>query len=766
MSDPGPPRFVAVDETVQLAPQSPDPDATYRWQLRDAPAGSRVGVGDSPVVEVTPDVAGTYRFELSGPDGSDTQIVRAFPNCNTTVQLELPFAELPEAVDREDSFSVVGPFNDHLVGHDCPRRDDDRFVLDVALPPGEHHYSFCPNHDLRQQIHDSVTIPGPGRPRVRLETRVVSDGGNDSDGSDGDTLIVEADATAAPDSESDNGDLAVEFVVDDRDSLPESAVDTDERTLQIPVAELPERSRIHAVAVGERHSIADMVDVRYDDTDGIDVRHPNEPPAWAESPTVYEIFVRSFAGESLAATFEEIERRVEYLESLAVDVVWLTPVLASPTDHGYHITDYFSTASDLGDRAALGSLIDRCHDAGIRVVFDLVINHTSRDHPAFQLHSAGVERYTDYYTRIPEAHDSTEIDWAGVGSPEFYFNWERIPNLNYGSLAVRDWTLGVVDEWAGVVDGFRCDIAWGVPHSFWKEVRARVPDDFLMLDETIPHDPAFHESEFHMHYDSTLHSALREIGRGEATAGAIFDALDDVRWQGFPESAVHLRYVENHDETRYLEACGEASLRAAAAATFTLPGAPMVYYGQERGMTSQRGPMRWYDGDDDLTEFHRALAWLRREYPVFDTGDVERIDIGVVNTGADEPPVAEATALDESATDDGESDDGNDDADSESEGDDNSAGDGNDDNAVQIDDDPDRVVAFARDDGDERLLVVLNFSENTRIVSLPTAVGDTDLLTDTPIRKRYDPNDPGGENGETGRGTYVVVNDALVCRPR
>ncbi|MFB6292981.1 MAG: alpha-amylase family glycosyl hydrolase [Halonotius sp.] len=783
MSAPGPPRFVAVGETVTLAPRAPDPDADYRWQLVDAPSESRVSVSDEPVIEVTPDTPGTYWFELDAPDGTYTQRVRAFPHCRTAVELELPFDDVPDEIEVVDAVSVVGSFNNQLVGRDRPRRDDDRFVLDAELPPGEHHYGFCFNDDLTQQVHESVTIPGPGRPRCRLETEVVDE-----------TLVVTADPTAAPDSEHDEGDLAVEFVVDDRDAVPDAAVETDDRTLRVPVADLPDRTRIHAVAVGDRHSVADTVDVRRSGDD-ITVRYPNEPPAWAESPTVYEIFVRSFAGETLPATFAEIERRIEYLESLSVDVLWLTPILASPTDHGYHITDYFSTADDLGDRAAFESLVERCHEAGIRVVFDLVINHTSRDHPAFQLHSAGVEGYADHYERVPRDRDGTGIDWAGEGAPEFYFNWQRIPNLNYGSLAVRDWMLDVVDEWAGLVDGFRCDIAWGVPHDFWKEVRERVPDDFLMLDETIPRDPRFHEGEFQMHYDSELHSTLRAVGRGAHPASAIFDALDDARWQGFPESAVHLRYVENHDESRYLDDCGEAALRAAAAATFTLPGAPLLYYGQERGMTSQRGPMKWHDGDTELTEFHRSLSQLREEYPVLKTGAVEPLSVGVVDTATGleatdsdaDQPVSDADAtttdgdvdaqptggdVDKQPTDadvdeqptDGEGDAATTEpADADTEATVDESGEA----TIRIDDDPSRVVAFAREDGDDRLLVVLNFSDDRQTVALPTAVGDTDLRTGTPLRKRYDPDEDAADDdgADDTPSEYVVVDDVVICRP-
>ncbi|TQQ82305.1 alpha-amylase family glycosyl hydrolase [Halonotius roseus] len=773
MDNIGPPRFVAVGETVELAPWNPDPAAEYTWRLVDAPAESRLSVGDEAVVTVTPDQPGSYRFALAGPSGTHSQRVFAFPHTRSKMALTLPFAELPVEPATIDRVSVVGPFNDHRVGANRPRRADDRFVLEVELPPGTHHYGFCLDDDFGRQIHDSVTVLGPGRPRCALSARVDDES---------EQVVVTAEPTAAPDSELGDDELDVRFVVDDRDSIPDAAVDTDGRICRVAADAVDDRLRVHAVAVGERHSVADTVDVRHTETGEVEIRSPTEPPAWAESPTVYEIFVRSFAGETPQTTFSEIERRIEYLESLGVDMLWLTPILASPTDHGYHITDYFSTAADLGDRTDFASLVDRCHEAGIRVVFDLVINHTSRDHPAFQLHSAGVDGYDDRYVRVPRDDDSTDIAWAGDGSPEFYFNWSRIPNLNYGSLAVRRWILDVVDEWVDLVDGFRCDIAWGVPHGFWKEVAEGVPADFLMLDETIPHDPQYHEAEFTMHYDSTLHETLRAIGNGEEPARAIFEALETVETSGFPESAVHLRYVENHDESRYLGECGEPALRAAAAATFTLPGAPLIYYGQERGMTVDRGPMKWHDGDTELTDFHRSLSRLRDEYPVLGDGEVEQVSVGVVTTTAAMTTDTAADVVD-SAGEDGENRAGDDsdtrgdpadtaaddtDATRTDDSSDTTTDDAGDSDRTKADDDadslritdePQHVVAFARDNGDQRLLVVLNFGEIPATVSLPTAVGDTDLRTGNPLRKRHDPRE------EEEDKHYVVVDDVIVCRP-
>ncbi len=729
MNAPGPPRFVSVGESLMLAPQSPDPDESYRWRLIEAPDEASLHLEDTPVVEISPETPGTYQFELQTPSETHLKTVRVYPDERHSTRVELPFSELPKPLEEIDSVSVVGPFNEQVAGRTRPIRADDRFVVDLELPPGTHPYGFCLNDDFAQQVHGAVSVDGPGRPRCRLAGEIHEE-----------TLVVTATPTAAPDTEGDDDGLDVEFLIDDRDWIPESALERRERELRIPLESVPEQLRIHAVAVGERRSVADMLTIQQR-ADGVSLERPNDPPEWARSPTVYEIFVRSFCGDTLPTTFAEIERRIPYLQSMAVDVLWLTPVLASPTDHGYHITNYFRMASDLGDREAFESLVERCHEADIRVVFDLVINHTSRDHPTYQLHAAGVENYADHYNRVPKSWDGTGVEWAGETAPEFYFNWQRIPNLNYRSLDVRRWMLDVVEEWATVVDGFRCDVAWGVPHSFWKEVRERVADDFLLLDETIPRDPHYHEAEFQMHYDTALYGTLRDVGRKNAPASKIFDALEDAVWQGFPESAVHLRYIENHDETRYLAECSEAGLRAAAAATFTLPGAPMVYYGQERGMTEKRGPMKWHDGDAALTEFHRLLAWLRREQPVLKNGTVEPLEVSVGPRQPTTPATADSACSEAASAETAP-------ADTTAEGTEQSA------NSSAV---AGRVVAYAREDGNQRLVVVLNFAETVQAVSVPEAVGSSDLVTDKPLRKRYaaDQNDD---------DVYLLVDDVIVCR--
>ncbi|WP_144923960.1 alpha-amylase family glycosyl hydrolase [Halorubrum salsamenti] len=671
MHEPGPPRTTSVGESVELAPRSPDPDGSYEWTLRDAPTesdarddGGRVG-GDSgdgdvlvpgqtsrpdaPVIHLRPDAPGTYVLTLDAPDGTHRQRVRAYPDERRSVELRVPAADLPVDDGDVDRVSLMWPHNDRLLARDRPERDGDDWVCEVRVPPGRHGFSFVANDDPSNEHGDEAVVPGPGRPRVSVSASVV-----DSGAGDGPSVRIAADAAAPPDIDGEGGagrnggesPVAVDFLVDDRDASPEAVARIEslaaDGTLSVPVSELPgDRSdgvRIHVVPHGDRYGAAETVRIGRDKEGNATVSDPHAPPEWADSPTIYEAFVRSFAGDTLPTTFREIERRVPYIESLGVDALWLTPVLASPTEHGYHVTDYYDTAADLGSREAFESLVATCHESGIRVIFDLVINHTSRDHPAFQMHAAGVDEYADHYRRADGDFDVTGTDWAELADgdmPEYYFNWRRIPNLNFDSPAVREWLLDVVDEWSAVVDGFRADVAWGVPHGFWKEVGERVTDDVLLLDETLPHDPFYGEGEFDLHYDTSLYDVLRDIGAGDSPADSIADAFARAEWLGFGDPSLQMRYVENHDEERYLAEYGRGALKAAAAATFTLPGAPMVYAGQERGNETYRGPIRWHDGDNALTDFHRDLAALREYEPILRDGAVDfggrAADVSVVD---------------------------------------------------------------------------------------------------------------------------------------
>jgi glycosidase len=412
---------------------------------------------------------------------------------------------------------------------------------------------------------------------------------------------------------------------------------------------------------GERHVAPEAVRTH----------RPYEPPTWAEDAVIYEIYVRTFAGEIKGNTFDAIADRLAYIDSLGVDCIWLTPVLEKDhAPHGYNVTDFFSIAEDLGTREDFERFIDAAHDRDIKVLFDLVCNHSARVHPYFQSAVGDTDsEYRDWY------------EWRSETEPETYFDWEYIANFDFDHLPVRRHLLDAVDTWAPLVDGFRCDMAWAVPDAFWREVHDRVKDvdpEFLLLDETIPYIPDFQAGLFDMHFDSTTYAALRRVGDG-APAEQLIEAVDERTEIGFPDYAGFMLYAENHDEARYLADYGRDAAEAGLGALFTLPGTPMVYAGQEFGQLGKRDDLAWEHADETLRDHVRSLAAVRHEVPALAAGAaLARVDYEV------------------------------------------RAG------------DPDRVVAYARNPpSGERVVVALNFGTEPATLGIDAVTDATDRVSGT-----------------------------------
>ncbi len=650
MSHPGPPRFVATGDEVELAPRDPTPAGSYSWTLRQTPEASEVVLGDDPVEHLEPDVPGTYVARLAAPDGDHDLTIRVLPSDHTG--------------GRGHVSGTSAGVQKGVTGRDWTEQGGS--------------YAPAPTAGNRG---------GGGRPRLTLEPAVEDD-----------EAVVRADPRPHPGGTESASDLSVEFLVDDRDDLGRDAMRTRGHELRVPLAALSGRTRIYAVAIGAAgFSVPDAVEFmrsggsnRDEDDTTVTAARPYDPPAWAENAVVYEIYVRTFAGPGANSTFDAISDRLDYIASLGVDALWLTPVLENDhAPHGYNITDFFSIASDLGSRTDYRRFVEAAHDRDIKVLFDLVCNHSARTHPYFQQALADPDsEYREWYA------------WRTDTDPETYFDWEHIANFNFEHLPVRRHLLDVVDEWAPLVDGFRCDMAWAVPNSFWREIhdRCKAHDpEFLLLDETIPYIPDFQAGLFDMHFDSTTYFTLRQVGNGE-DADALLDAIDSRAEAGFPDHAAFMLYAENHDETRYIVECGRPAARAAAGAVFTLPGAPMVYAGQEFGQRGQRDGLAWEHADDDMRAFVAALAAVRHDHPAL------AADAALLRVPYD---VHVGTS--------------------------------------------DRVVAYARRTDGEAVVVVLNFGAQTATVTVPAAADSTDSLTDT---------DCGVTDAPTA--TTVTVEDAVV----
>ncbi|ELY98223.1 alpha amylase [Natrialba chahannaoensis JCM 10990] len=737
---PGPPRFVTVGEGFvnpngdemetrdELAPWNLDrnPDGEYTWHVADVPEGSTATPTDAPIAEFVPDVSGEYTFVLEAPDGEHELTVRAFPQQEAEGEQPRPQVRLEVTTNA----------------------DQDR------------------TQNRNQE-------------RVQFEATAQL-----------------ADDAAAGDEKPDT-DLTVEFYTDDWNALE---LDGQNSVSRAALESLERPARVYAVAVTDdgRYSIPDAVEVWVgsgagdaDDAVGIaersdiHVERPFEPPSWVEDAIVYEIFTRRFPDQE-DPTFETIADRIDHLADLGVDVLWLTPMLETDRGfgtpdsqggpHGYHTDDYLRVDPDLGTMADFEALVDACHDHDIRVVFDLVINHTGDTHPFYE---AAVddshpehERYRDWYR------------WKNFAErdADTYFGWEGIPNLDHSNPAVRAYLLDVIDFWAPLVDGFRTDVAWGVPLGFWTEVADRLrryDAKFFLLDETIPSDVEMGGGRFHMHHDDVLHDTLESVaaaavaadgggaadaGRGEEEgngdgeerkrddeggngdgeakakadgahndtdtedavvdtfsdmsvdaidgASAILDAVSERARRGAHPDSEWLLYVENHDTDRFLAEHGRDAQQAAAAATFTLPGSPMLYYGQETGLTERREPMNWDGFDTAVLEYYRNLLDLRQSVPALQrAAALERVPYEAGTK------YAVAYARDASAV-------------------------------HQI------VDQTGVEDGPQRVLVVLNFSPEPTTVRVNERISGPDLLSGAQVVSESD--------GDESEWDWAVTVDSAV----
>jgi maltose alpha-D-glucosyltransferase/alpha-amylase len=463
-------------------------------------------------------------------------------------------------------------------------------------------------------------------------------------------------------------------------------------------------------------------------------------PLWFKTAVFYEIHIRGFfdGNDDGSGDFRGLTEKLDYLQWLGVDCVWLLPMYPSPLrDGGYDIADFYSIHPDYGTVEDFKAFVDQAHQRGIRVIADLVMNHTSADHPWFQesrTDPAGPKGdwyvWSDTDDRWSEARiifvDTEPSNWTWDPVRGQYY-WHRFfshqPDLNYDNPEVREAMLNVVRFWLDLgIDGFRLDAipylyerdgtnGENLPetHAYLKRVRAEVdahyPDRVMLAEANQwPEDVVAYFGDgdechmaFHFPVMPRMFMALR---REDATP--MLEILG--RTPAIPENAQWGLFLRNHDELTlemvtdeerdymYSEYAkdprmklnlgirrrlaplldgGRGEIELMHAILFSLPGSPVIYYGDEIGMGDNvflgdrdgvRTPMQW-TGDRNagfsradwaqlylpplmdpvygfqavnveaqlristsmLRWLHRMVA-LRKEHPVFGLGDYEPLE--------------------------------------------------------------------------------------------------------------------------------------------
>ncbi|HXF43338.1 MAG TPA: alpha-amylase family glycosyl hydrolase [Pyrinomonadaceae bacterium] len=292
---------------------------------------------------------------------------------------------------------------------------------------------------------------------------------------------------------------------------------------------------------------------------------------------IYQIWERAYSEKG---DFKSITSDLDRLKALGVNMIWLMPVnpigkvkhkgtIGSP----YAVSDYYKINPDYGSAQDLKQLVNKAHSLGIKVIIDVVLNHTAWDNPL-------IKQHPQFYKRNSQGEIQPPV-------PE----WSDVAGLDYSSKELRSWMIVMLKWWVREfdVDGFRCDVAGMIPTDFWETARAevsKVKKNTFWLAEAEKSELL--QKAFDADYSWKLfHQIDRVIVDGEP-AFKLQEVWNQQRSE-YPEQSLRLRFIDNHDERRAIARLGEKGALVAAAFIFALDGIPLIYNGMEAGDTTESG---------------------------------------------------------------------------------------------------------------------------------------------------------------------------------
>lgn len=335
---------------------------------------------------------------------------------------------------------------------------------------------------------------------------------------------------------------------------------------------------------------------------------------WFHKAVIYQVFLDRFNGfkkktnvpEFLGGNIKGVLRKLDYFESLGINVIWLSPFYESLNYHGYHITDFKKVDPHFGTEEDLRNLMDEAHKRGLYIIADFVPNHCSHEHPFFK--DACQNRHSKY------------SDWFVFDHwPDTYrcfLDFGELPKLNLDNDEAREYMIDVADHWMSMgLDGFRIDHAIGPSHRFWKRFRksmkARYPHGVFIgevwcegLDKklikttglkhkTLKRKFGISQDKIQLEYDRELDGvldfALRNMIVEAAGKGVGLLSDNSLKTQigkhlrKVPPGYFMVAFLDNHDVDRFLLYCkGDVKvLLQAFELLFSLDLPVVLYYGTE-----------------------------------------------------------------------------------------------------------------------------------------------------------------------------------------
>lgn len=334
---------------------------------------------------------------------------------------------------------------------------------------------------------------------------------------------------------------------------------------------------------------------------------------------IYQVYPRQYSNEG---TFEALRKDLDRIVDLGVSILYLLPI--HPIGHvgrkgvdgcPYSISDYYGIAEELGTMDDFDRLVKDAHEKGLKVMLDIVFNHTSRD-------SKLTKEHPEWFYKNDDGGFANRIG-----------DWSDVTDLTYDDP--KQWTY-LTDNlvfWAKKVDGFRCDVAPLVPLEFWQEAREaveKVSEGHVWLTESVhPHFIQYIRSLGHdAHSDGEMYQVF-DIGydydiddfyegylKGEVSFSSYIEAVEKQDFM-YPKNYIKLRAFENHDKSRLsAKVKDEDMFKNMLAMSFFFKGIPMLYNGVEVMSTKHltlfdKDPINWHE-HEDITSFLKQLIALKK----------------------------------------------------------------------------------------------------------------------------------------------------------
>jgi glycosidase len=330
-------------------------------------------------------------------------------------------------------------------------------------------------------------------------------------------------------------------------------------------------------------------------------------PEWSKNAVMYEVNVRQYTPEG---TFKAFETHLPRLKELGVDILWFMPIypISEKNRKGklgsyYSIRDYKAVNPEFGTMEDFKALVTKAHEMGFKVMLDWVGNHSGWD-------NQWIVDHKDWYSQDSKGN-------VIPPNPD----WSDVADLNYDNKGLRKGMLDALKFWVKdiQVDGYRCDYAGGVPTDFWESARASLDSikPVYMLAENQDQMDLLNKA-FNVNYGWAFHHLMNEVAQGKKTALDIDSSL--VRTERtYKVGTYSLQFLTNHDENSNagteFERMGDAA-KTMAVLSFTVPGMPLIYTGQEIGMKKrllffEKDQIDW--SNQEMQQFYQKLIKLKKD---------------------------------------------------------------------------------------------------------------------------------------------------------